>query len=85
MADYNLNYVLSFKKESIMYYIGNTNYICVMLSYLKYRHLERNVRGIQDVRGEGSKITHMNFIWQSCHHLVTICHTIHKSSLWRTG
>ena len=68
MADYNLNCVFSFKKESIIYCIGITNYICVMLSYLKYRHLERNVRGIQYDRGEGSKVTDMNFIWQLYHH-----------------
>ena len=68
MADYNLNGVPSFKEESIMYYIRTKHYICVMLSYLQYRHLERNVRGIQYVRWEGSKVTHMNFIWQLCHH-----------------
>ena len=34
MADYNLNGVPFFKEESIMYYIRNNNYICVMLSYL---------------------------------------------------
>ena len=68
MADYNLKGVPSFKERKHNVLHRETNYICVMLSYLQYRHLKRNVRSIEYVRGEGIKVTHMNFIWQSCHH-----------------
>ena len=74
MADYNLNCVAFFKEKSIVYYIGKNRL-----------HLRYVFINIPYSRVKSTKVSHLNVIWQSYNHYVTLCYTNHKSSLFHTG